>query len=204
MSQETQNKAEYIVIFISEFARRFGLSAVQAYRYLNRYKAMSWRGASMKLYHGTNTDFQAIDLRQSQRGKDFGCGFYLSESETQAEAMANFKVQLFGGQSIVQRYEFDEARLDDGTLRFMRFDGYTRDWATFILANRQNKNAKNIHDYDVVYGPIANDKVGAQIRNVIEQNINMETFLERLKYMKGITFQYFFGSEKAIQMLRRL
>ena len=80
----------------------------------------------MKLYHGTNTDFQAIDLNQSQRGKDFGCGFYLSESETQAEAMANFKVQLFGGQSIVQSYEFDEARLDDGTLRFMRFDGYTK------------------------------------------------------------------------------
>ena len=32
----------------------------------------------------------------------------------------------------------------------------------------------------------------------------MDTFLERLKYMKDITFQYFFGSEKAIQMLRRL
>jgi hypothetical protein len=42
----------------------------------------------MKLYHGTNTDFQGIDLSQSQRGKDFGCGFYLSESEAQAEAMA--------------------------------------------------------------------------------------------------------------------
>ena len=27
---------------------------------------------------------------------------------------------------------------------------------------------------------------------------------EGLKYMKGITFQYYFGSEKAIQMLRRL
>ena len=74
----------------------------------------------------------------------------------------------------------------------------------FILANRQNKSADNIHDYDVVYGPIANDKVGAQIRNFIEQNINMDTLLERLKYMKGITYQYFFGSEKAIQMLRRL
>ena len=34
MSQETHNKAEYIVIFISEFARHYGLSAVQAYRYL--------------------------------------------------------------------------------------------------------------------------------------------------------------------------
>lgn len=158
----------------------------------------------MTLYHGTNTDFQAIDLNQSQRGKDFGCGFYLSDSEAQAEAMAKFKVQLLGGQSIVQCYDFDEVHLNDGTLRFRHFDGYTKDWATFILANRQNKNTINIHDYDVVYGPIANDKVGAQIRNVIEQNINMETFLERLKYMKGITFQYFFGSEKAIQMLRRL
>jgi hypothetical protein len=146
----------------------------------------------------------SIDLNHSQRGKDFGCGFYLSESKTQVEEMAKFKVQLFGGQTIVQSYEFDEAHLNDGTLRFLRFDGYSKDWATFILANRQNKNADNIHDYDIVYGPIANDKVGAQIRNVIEQNIDMVTFLERLKYMKGITFQYFFGSEKAIQMMRRL
>lgn len=146
----------------------------------------------------------SIYLNHSQRGKDFGCGFYLSESKTQAEEMAKFKVQLFGGQTIVQSYKFDEAHLNDGTLRFLRFDGYSKDWATFILANRQNKNADNIHDYDIVYGPIANDKVGAQIRNVIEQNIDMVTFLERLKYMKGITFQYFFGSEKAIQMMRRL
>ena len=158
----------------------------------------------MILYHGTNTDFMFIDLNHSQRGKDFGCGFYLSESKTQAEEMAKFKVQLFGGQTIVQSYKFDEAHLNDGTLRFLRFDGYSKDWATFILANRQNKNADNIHDYDIVYGPIANDKVGAQIRNVIEQIIDMVTFLERLKYMKGITFQYFFGSEKAIQMMRRL
>ena len=31
-SPEQYAKAEYIVIFISEFARRFGLSALQAYR----------------------------------------------------------------------------------------------------------------------------------------------------------------------------
>lgn len=102
----------------------------------------------MILYHGTNMDFTAIDLTKSQRGKDFGCGFYLSELESQAEEMAKFKVQLFGGQSIVQSYEFDEGHLNDGTLRFLRFDGYSKDWATFILANRQNKNAGNIHDYE--------------------------------------------------------
>ena len=49
--------------------------------------------------------------------------------------------------------------------------------------------------------PIANDKVGAQIRRFVEGDISFNTFLERLKYMKGITFQYFFGTEKAIQML---
>lgn len=51
MSQETQNKAEYIVIFISEFARRFGLSAVQAYRYLNRYKAIDFLDEQYNVAH---------------------------------------------------------------------------------------------------------------------------------------------------------
>lgn len=35
----------------------------------------------------------------------------------------------------------------------------------------------------------------------VEGDISFDTFLERLKYMKGITFQYFFGTPKAIQML---
>ena len=38
----------------------------------------------------------------------------------------------------------------------------------------------------------------------LEQNIDMNTFLRRLKYFKGITYQYFFGSEKAIQLLKRV
>ena len=41
-SPEQYAKAEYIVIFISEFARRFGLSALQAYRYLNHYKTLQY------------------------------------------------------------------------------------------------------------------------------------------------------------------
>lgn len=62
----------------------------------------------------------------------------------------------------------------------------------------------NIHDFDIVIGPIANDKVGVQIRNYFEGNITFDVFLERLKYMKGITIQYFFGTEKAIKHLKRL
>ena len=51
MSQEIQNKAEYIVIFISEFARRFGLSAAQAYRYLNCYKAIAFLDEHYNVAH---------------------------------------------------------------------------------------------------------------------------------------------------------
>ena len=36
------------------------------------------------------------------------------------------------------------------------------------------------------------------------RNIDTETFLKRLKYIKGITFQYFFGTEKAIKHLKKL
>ena len=51
MPQEIQNKAEYIVIFISEFSRRYGLSAVQAYRYQNRYKAIDFLDEQYNVAH---------------------------------------------------------------------------------------------------------------------------------------------------------
>ena len=56
MPQETQNKAEYIVIFINEFARRYGMSAVQAYRYLNRYKAIGFLDEQYNVAHTLSFD----------------------------------------------------------------------------------------------------------------------------------------------------
>ena len=34
----------------------------------------------MTLYHGTNIAFEAIDLLKGSPGKDFGRGFYLTDS----------------------------------------------------------------------------------------------------------------------------
>lgn len=104
----------------------------------------------------------------------------------------------------INTYDFDERLLTDGTLKVRRFDSYSKDWAEFIFANRQSKTGESVHDYDVVIGPIANDKVGVQVRKYFDKEITLETFLENLKYMKGITFQYFFGTEKAIKYLRKL
>ena len=157
----------------------------------------------MILYHGTNQEFDAIDFSKCHRGKDFGCGFYLSENRQQAVEIAENRVKFQGGKVVVQEYAFDESLLG-GLLLFRKFDSYTKDWAEFIYANRKNLNTENIHFYDVVYGPVANDRVGLQVRNLIEHNINIEVFLERLKYMKGIAFQYFFGTNLAVNQLHRL
>ena len=51
----------------------------------------------MKLYHGTNVDFDVIDLTKSNKYKDFGQGFYLTDIRSQAEELAAKKSRLFGG-----------------------------------------------------------------------------------------------------------
>lgn len=61
-----------------------------------------------------------------------------------------------------------------------------------------------VHDYDVVYGPIANDRVGVQIGKYEAGDITLDQFLHNLKYMKGVTFQYFFGTERAISKLHKV
>lgn len=61
----------------------------------------------MKLYHGTNKDFDKIDLLKSKPNKDFGRGFYLSANYEQALTMAQVKVeQLEIGTPIVQSYYY--------------------------------------------------------------------------------------------------
>ena len=157
----------------------------------------------MILYHGTNADFDKIDLSKSKPNKDFGQGFYLSREYTQAMNMAKTKVeQLETGMPIVQTYEVDEAKM--AKLRILRFEDYTEEWAQFILMNRNNASNKPAHDYDIVIGPIANDRVGVQLWKYETKAIDLPTLVHNLRNMKGITFQYYFGTEQAIKLLKKL
>ena len=119
----------------------------------------------MILYHGSNINIETIDLNKSLHGKDFGKGFYLSDDEAQAMNMAKLKTSLFGGEAIINRYEFDESILSSEVLNVELFTEYSLEWAEFILMNRKNHTDIPSHSFDIVYGPIANDKVGVQIRN---------------------------------------
>ena len=157
----------------------------------------------MILYHGTNADFGEIDLCKSKPNKDFGQGFYLSREYAQAMDMAKIKVeQLESGVPTVLTFEADDTAM--GELKVLRFDDYTEEWAKFILLNRNNASPEPAHDYDVVIGPIANDRVGVQLWKFENGTIDLSTLVHNLRHMKGITFQYFFGTERAIKILKRL
>ena len=89
------------------------------------------------------------------------------------------------------------------TLSYKQFDGYSEEWADFIYQHRDETIIPPyMHPFDVVYGPIANDRVGLQIRNYRLGNIDKKEFLRRLKYMKGVTFQYAFCTQCAIEKLQ--
>ena len=157
----------------------------------------------MILYHGTNVVFDEIDLTKSKPNKDFGQGFYLSREYTQAMDMAKIKVeQLESGVPTVITFEADETKML--SLKVLRFDDYSEEWAKFILLNRNNASRQPAHDYDIVIGPIANDRVGVQLWKYENQSIDLPTLVHNLRNMKGITFQYYFGTERAIKILKRL
>ena len=156
----------------------------------------------MLLYHGSNVQISKIDLSKSKHGKDFGSGFYLSDNFEQTMEMAKFKSEVFGGIPTVMKYEFDEAGAENSALKILKFSEYSKEWAEFVFKNRAEDSTEIKSECDIVIGPIANDKVGAQIRRLIEKDIDFDTFLHRIKYMKGLTLQYLFGTEKAVSFFK--
>lgn len=157
----------------------------------------------MKLYHGSDILVEKPEIAKGKPFKDFGQGFYLSADEKQAKEMAAQRAALFlDGKPVVSTFEFDESALTDGSLKVKRFETYTEEWAEFVLRNRDRKTPQPYHDYDIVYGPIADDSIVRQLRKFELGDIKtLADLMKELTYPQGITFQYFFGSEKALQKL---
>jgi hypothetical protein len=116
------------------------------------------------LYHGTTHDFNEIDLSRGKPFKDFGQGFYATQSYGSAVNMAlrNCDIELrrakrrgisYEGMPWLYKFELDESKLE--ALNVKRFDAPDKEWVRFIVLNRTNEMPK--HKFDVVIGPTAND-----------------------------------------------
>ena len=157
----------------------------------------------MILYHGTNSDFESINLAIGNRHKDFGLGFYLTSDKSTAIRMAQKKARLFGGTPTLISYEFKEAALSSN-LKVKVFPAKACvEWVLFVDANRDRKTTKPIHDYDIIIGPIANDGVVLQLTNYHEGIYTPEQVAALLQD-KYLDQQYYFSTERSLQFLRKI
>ena len=150
----------------------------------------------MKLYHGSNTIIEQPQLLKPIRTLDYGSGFYTTTSEQQAREWIIKKTKDDGNHKYVNIYEINKDDLRQ--LKVLRFDKPTDEWVDFVMHNRQDETF--IHNYDIVYGPVANDRVYLQFGLYEQGLISKATLLAELKVYKLID-QMLFHTEKAMQIL---
>jgi hypothetical protein len=72
------------------------------------------------------------------------------------------------------------------------------------MAERTARRLMSGNPNDIVIGPIANDTVGVQIRRYIMGYISIENLIKELRFRGNHAVQYFFGTEKAINLLKKV
>ena len=153
----------------------------------------------MKVYHGSYAPINEIDLLKCKAGKDFGRGFYVTNIISQAEFWASRKGKNKKG--FVTEFEFDEFFFEEDLIKVLRFENYTEDWLDFVVLNRKNKSKKQqLHDYDIVEGPVADDDIATRIADYLAENITKEQFLIDLIY-KEPSHQICFCTVQSLQAL---
>jgi len=149
----------------------------------------------MKLYHGSNCLFKKIDLSKSRDKRDFGRGFYTTTIKEQAVSWAEVIFDRYGG---VGKFVYEFAFEENKDLKIKKFEETNKEWLKFISGNRNSGGIQ--HDFDVIIGPVANDKTNRTIALYIAGIYTAEMALELLKYNE-LNDQVSFHTEKALSFL---
>jgi hypothetical protein len=157
------------------------------------------RSGSILLCHGSNQAVAEPRIIKQDRGLDFGCGFYLTTSEAQAERFSGIVLnRRKNGAATVNVYEFDmETAIE--TLAVCKFASADSHWLKFVTENRLKTYQGDI--YDVVIGAVANDTVMPTIQAFLGGFLNEEATLITLKTSRLVD-QVCLKSDKALALLR--
>ena len=145
----------------------------------------------MILYHGSYLEITKPDLNHSRSNVDFGRGFYVTPLYEQAAKWCG-KFKRRGKDGIISRYTFDENM--EKELKTLKFNSYSEDWLNFILNCRSEKD---LTDYDLVIGGVANDKVFNTVELYLDNLIDKKEAIRRLRYEKP-NLQICFRTQKAL------
>ena len=151
----------------------------------------------MKLYHGSIEQVNAPEIRVSDHTLDYGKGFYATTSLEQAENWVKRRAkEMKVSQGYVNVYEFDESALRK--LKCLIFYQPTEEWVDFVHQNRTDKDFQ--HDFDIVYGPVANDRVYAAFALYEGGVLSKQELIRELKTYKLVD-QYLFHTSQALEYL---
>ena len=150
----------------------------------------------MLLYHASKEIVEYPEIRKTKYTKDFSWGFYCTRDIEQARRWA-----IRGtGEGIINRYEYTE----NPALKTLLFKELTDEWLDFISHCR----AGDLHEYDIVEGPMANDTVWNYVNDYMQGTISREQFwvLAKFKYptnqvsfhtLRALDCIHYVGNEEA-------
>ena len=158
------------------------------------------------LYHGSREGINGriIPNKSRRTNLDFGVGFYLGESFKQS---STFIAEEKSGKDRIYAFRFNQ-----NNLRILKLEGL--EWIFFVAYNRgkipKNKeNQKLINKmesfenggYDVICGPIADDKMSMNMEEFFSNNLTYGQILDCLTQLK-VGDQYCLVTQKACNRLK--
>jgi len=149
----------------------------------------------MILYHGSLEIVEYPKILTPTRTLDFGAGFYTTSSEEQAKRWVIRKLKDKSERGFINVYEFN-INEDLNTLKFAKADD---DWIEFVMKNRRQKGFQ--HNYDLVCGPVANDRVYGSFALYESGYLDKEGLIRNLKAYKLVD-QILFHTDKSLSCLK--
>lgn len=144
----------------------------------------------MRLYHSSNTIVEHPDVLYSRNYLDFGRGFYLTPIHEQAVRYAQ-RFKRRGQTAWLNVYELAD-NIDGWNIK--TFDTYDKQWLDFVA---QCRDGKEVGDYDMVIGGIANDRVILTLDRYFAGEISQEETLGLLRFEKP-NIQYCIRNERML------
>ena len=136
----------------------------------------------MLLYHGSNVTVERPTLVQQNRFLDFGFGFYTTTNREQAENFAGKVTERRKtGEATLNIYRLNEQEAFQ-MCSLLWFDGPDERWLDFVAENRQGSYPGT--QYDLIYGPVANDDVYRTITLYMTGVLTKEQTISALKIRK--------------------
>ncbi len=154
----------------------------------------------MKLYHGSSVAIENPQILKSDRKLDFGTGFYLTSSYEQAEKWAVITMKRRKCETaVISVFDFDEDKSKE--LKILKFEKPDIKWLRYVTANRKGQNESS--DYDIVIGPVANDRTMPVISLYFSGIYTEEETIKRLLPQK-LKDQIVFKTEKSLKHIKYL